>query len=128
MPFFGSCKRITENTVSQVRNGDYEVLIRSQEFNDSRIRNVDICVTEGSGYQFPKDKRQCFLHGFDFNNLSVKWQSQRAIEVSFECGRVDQFRNSAFVYPKGPVPAEFYVTLRDSCDATNTHSSVGLKR
>jgi hypothetical protein len=94
--------------------------VRSQEINGSGIHNIDVCVAKASDSVFPKDKKQCFLHGFDFSGLSVNWKSKNTIEVSFQCGRVDQFRNSAFIYPQGPVPEEFYVTLRDSCNtATN---------
>jgi hypothetical protein len=114
--FLQACRKVTENSVSNVRNGDYQVLVRSQEINTSGIHNVDVCVAKASDSVFPKDKKQCFLHGFDFSELSVNWKSKNNIEVSFQCGRVDQFRNSAFVYPQGPVPEEFYVTLRDSCN------------
>ena len=125
--FLQGCKRVTENAVSEVKNGNFSVLIRSQEFNNSGIQNVDMCVAQAADHQFPQNKRQCFLHGFDFTGLSVKWQSQHVIEVSFDCGRVDQFRNSAFVYPKGPVPEEFYVTLHDSCNAANDGPPIGKK-
>ena len=118
--FLQACRKITEDSISKVRRGDYQILVRSQEINGSGIRNVDICFAKASDSVFPKDKKQCFFHGFDFTGLSVRWKSNNAVEVSFQCGRVDQFRNSAFVYPHGPVPEEFYVTLRDSCNtATN---------
>lgn len=112
-----SCKRSVKESVSESKNGDYKVVVRSQEFNDSGIRNLDFCVAEAASQQFPQSKSQCFLHGFDFNGLSVKWMSQHVIDISFDCGRVDQFRNSAFVYPKGPVPEAFYVVLHDSCNS-----------
>jgi hypothetical protein len=114
--FVQGCGKITENSISTVRNGDYQVLVRSQEINGSGIHNVDICIAKASDNDFPKDKKQCFFHGFDFSGLSVNWKSKNTVEVSFQCGRLDQFRNSAFVYPQGPVPEEFYVTLRDSCN------------
>lgn len=87
-----------------------------------------MCVAQVGDHQFPKNKRQCFLHGFDFTGLSAKWQSQHVIEVSFDCGRIDQFRNSAFVYPKGPIPEEFYVTLHDTCNVANVASPIGTKQ
>ena len=119
LAFLQSCKRTTEESVSETRNGDYKVVVRSQEFNNSGIRNLDFCITEAASHEFPDKKHQCFLHGFDFSRLSVKWASQRTVEISFDCGRVDQFRNSAFVYPKGPVPEEFYIVLHDSCNSTS---------
>ena len=93
-----------------------KVLVRSQEFHHSGIINVDICVTDSSNLAFPKnEKPQCFLHGYDFSGLSVKWLSQRNIEIAFDCGRVTTFTNSAFVYPNGPVPVEFHAILLDGC-------------
>ena len=72
-------------------------------------------MTDSSSLAFPKSKEQCFLHGFDFSGLSVKWLSQQNIEIAFNCGRVTTFTNSAFVYPNGRVPVEFHAILRDGC-------------
>jgi hypothetical protein len=102
-------------TVTEVKNGPFKILGRSQEFHHSGLINLDVCVTESSDPTFPNQKHQCFLHGFDFSGLSVKWLSQQDIEIAFNCGRVTTFTNSAFVYPNGPVPVEFYATLRDGC-------------
>jgi hypothetical protein len=116
MVFFVGCKGKPEESIVEVKNGDFKVDIRTQEFHHSGIRNVDVCIAESAHREFPKNKSQCVFHGYDFNKLSVKWQSQRVIEISFDCGRVDMFRNSAFVYPGGPVPEEFYITLSDTCN------------
>jgi len=103
-------------TVTEARNGPFKVLVRSQEFHHSGTINVDVCVTGSSNPAFPKnEKLQCFLHGYDFSGLSVKWVSQQNIEIAFDCGRVTTFTNSALVYPNGPVPVEFHATLRDEC-------------
>jgi hypothetical protein len=114
MLFLASCGNPQE-TFSEVKNGEFKVVVRSQEFHNSAIFNVDICVAQTSSTKFPKSRQQCFFHGFDLNNLSVKWLSDHDIEVSFECGRVSRFTNSAFVYPSGPVPVEFYARLHDLC-------------
>jgi hypothetical protein len=101
-------------TISETQNGSFKVLVRSQEFHHSGIINVDVCVADSSDHEFPKnEKGQCFLHGFDFSGLSVKWLSGRDVEVAFDNGRVTTFTNSAFVYPNGPVPVEFHTRLRD---------------
>ena len=101
-------------TISETKNGSFKVLVRSQEFHHSGIINVDVCVADSSDHEFPKnEKGQCFLHGFDFSGLSVKWVSGRDVEVAFDSGRVTTFTNSAFVYPNGAVPVEFHTTLRD---------------
>ena len=103
-------------TVTEAKNGPYKVLVRSQEFHHSGTINVDVCVADSFNSAFPKNQNpECFLHGYDFSGLSVKWLSQRDIEIAFDCGRVTTFTNSAFVYPDGPVPVEFHATLRDGC-------------
>jgi hypothetical protein len=107
-----------DESVTAVENGPFKALVRSQEFHHSGIINTDICVAETSSREFPKDNgSQCFLHGFDFSDLKVKWLSTRAIAISFRCGRVASFTNSASVHPSGSVPVEFYATLRDECAA-----------
>ena len=112
-----SCGGKADETISEVRNGAFKVLIRSQEFHRSGIRNVDVCVANVSSLSFPANRGQCFLHGFDFDGLTAKWQGPRAIEVAFRSGRVVHFTNSAVVYPGGPVPTEFYIVLCDGCEA-----------
>lgn len=103
-------------SITELKNGPFKVLVRSQEFHRSGTINVDVCVTESSKSAFPKnEKQQCFLHGYDFSGLAVKWLSQQNIEIAFDCGRVTTFTNSAVVYPKGPVPIEFHATLREGC-------------
>lgn len=39
-------------TVTEVRNGPFKVLIRSQEFHHSGSINVDVCVTDSSSLAF----------------------------------------------------------------------------
>jgi hypothetical protein len=116
MIILGSCRGKPEESVTEVKNGDYKILVRSQEFHHSAIRNIDACVTDVSSGGFPSDKAQCFLHGFDFSGLSFKWQSQSDIEVSFDCGNVSMFRNYAIV-PHGLHPVEFHVMLREGCSS-----------
>lgn len=110
-----SCKRVSEQSVSEVANGSFKVLVRTQEISHSGTRNVDVCVANAFSSGFPDKKVQCFLSGYDFDGLSVKWQGPRVIEVSFSSGRVTRFTNSAFVYPGGPVPEEFHTLLCDGC-------------
>lgn len=111
----GACRGTPEENVTKVNNGPFKILVRSQEFHHSAIRNIDICIAETASRNFPKNKLQCFLRGFDFSGLSANWQGQREIEVSFRCGRVTYFTNTAFVYTQGPVPVESHVALRDGC-------------
>jgi hypothetical protein len=110
-----SCRGRPEESVTEVKNGAFKVLVRSQEFHHSGIRNIDVCVAETSSRGFPEKRIQCLLHGFDFSGLSVKWQSQREIEISFDCGRVSTFANYAVVSPDGSLPEEFHAILRDGC-------------
>ena len=112
-----SCSRVTEQSMSEIKEGPFKVVVRTQEMSHSGSRNVDVCVENASSSGFPDNKYQCFLNGYDFDGLSVKWQRPRVIEVSFSSGRVARFTNSAFVYPGGPVPVEFHTLLCDGCNA-----------
>jgi hypothetical protein len=112
-----SCHGTAEESVRETVNGQFKILVRSQEFHHSGIRNVDICVAEVSSRKFPTDKAQCLLHGFDFSGLSVKWQSEDEIKISFCHGRVSQFTNDASVYTNGPVPTAFHATVSENCEA-----------
>jgi hypothetical protein len=103
-----------DEKITAVGNGPFKILVRSREFHKSGTLIMDICVAEASSRDFPK-RRQCFLSGYDFDNLSVKWRGQREIEISFGCGRVTNFTNNALVYPNGPVPEGFHATLRENC-------------
>src|SRR5260370_8568117 len=81
----GSCRGTPDESVTEVENGPFKILVRSQEFHKSGIHNVDICVTETSNREFPKNKLQCFFHGFDFSELSAKCRRPPQIALSFPC-------------------------------------------
>ncbi len=119
-----SCGKPTEENLTEVKNGAYKVDVRSQEFHHSGIRNVDICVTDVASTRFPTDKRQCFLHGFDFSELTVKWLSERNVEISFACGRVSKFSSFAVMTNGHRLPVEFHATLNDECNATQNRASI----
>jgi hypothetical protein len=111
-----SCSGKPEETLAEYANGAFKVAVRSQEFHHSSIHNIDVCVAETSTHKFPSDKAQCFLHGYDFSNLSVKWTSEHAIEISFMCGNVSFFQNTATVSPQGANREGFHAKLNDLCD------------
>lgn len=115
----------TEESVSAVENGRFKILVRSREFHHSGTKIVDICVAQTSSRNFPKAKLQCFLRGFDFDGLAVKWRGSHEIEVSFQCGRVTYFTNNALVYPNGPFPEGFHATLRENCSYTGSVTCQG---
>jgi hypothetical protein len=69
--------------VSEVANGTFKVMVRTQEFNNSGTEIVDVCVANVEAHQFPGKAYQCFLKGYDFGTLSVKWLDPQVIEVSF---------------------------------------------
>jgi putative transposon-encoded protein len=105
-----------KETFTETRTGEYKTVVRTQKFHNSGTVNVDICVTKASDGKIQNEKQQCFLHGYDFDSdLSVHWLSPSKIEISYKCGRVTSFRNSALVYPNGPVPQEFHAILREDC-------------
>jgi hypothetical protein len=110
-----ACDKPTEEKVAEFKNDHYKVVVRSREFHDSGIRNIDICVAEVNSTAFPEDKGQCFLRGFDFSALSVNWRSLRDVEISFDCGRVTSFTNFAVISKGLTVPVEFHVSLHEAC-------------
>jgi hypothetical protein len=119
-----SCAKPTAQNMTEVKNGSFKVDIRSQEFHNSGIRNVDICVADAASPGFPADRGQCFLHGFDFSGLRVKWLSERNVEISFSCGRVSKFTNFAIVSKGQSQHVEFHATLNDECNATPSSASM----
>lgn len=103
-----------EERVTEVQNGSFKVVIRSQEFLHSGTVNIDICVAETSSRTFPTKGAQCFLNGYDFGDLSAKWLGNREIEISFKSGWLSQFRNYALVSPKNSsVPVGFHISVHD---------------
>jgi hypothetical protein len=113
---FASCKGRPKENVTETDRGAFKVLVRSQEFHNSGSLNIDICMANISSPDFPSNGAQCFLKGYDFSGLAVKWTSEREVEISFAGGRVSHFTNYAFVYPNGPIPVEFHAILRDGHD------------
>jgi hypothetical protein len=109
-----------KESVDEIRNGAFKIDIRSQEFNNSGVINIDICVAETSALEFPKGNLQCLLHGYDFDGLKAKWISPREIEISIDCGEVSVFSNYATVLKTEMDPVEFHAVLRDNA---NCHSS-----
>src|ERR1019366_233291 len=83
-----SCKGKPKENVTEIDRGAFKVLVRSQEFHNSGSLNIDICVANISSRDFPSKEAQCFLKGYDFYNLAVKWTSEHEIEISFAGGRV----------------------------------------
>lgn len=111
---FGCGSGKTEETISSIESRNYRIDIRSQEFVNSGIHNVDICVSMVSVKIFPNPNKgaQCFFHGFDLSGLKVEWTSENRIEIYFEDGYVSAFRNYAII-PNGLHPIEFHVSLRE---------------
>ena len=112
-----ACGKPTGEKITEFKNERYKVDVRSREFHDSGIRNVDVCVADANSPAFPKDKEQCFLRGFDFSNISVNWRSQRDVEISFDCCRVTSFTNFAVISKGLTVPVEFHASLHEACGA-----------
>ena len=118
-----------EEHIVELQNGAFKILVRSQEFGRSGIRNVDVCVAEASSRSFPTSRAQCFFHGFDFSGLSVAWRSQRDIEVSFRSGYLTQFENTTSVLPtRSSVPEGFHTAVRDGESETLIDSGKAIPR
>ncbi len=75
------CSKPTEERVTYYKHGQYKIVVRSQQFHNLSVQNVDICVAQIDARSFPSDKGQCFLHGFDFSGLSVRWLSDSDVEI-----------------------------------------------
>jgi hypothetical protein len=112
--FLQSCGKPTYQHFEEVANGHYKVMIRDQEFANSSIHNVDICVTNASEHSLPeKSSGGCFLYGYDFNDgPEVRWLGPLEIEVFFRSGRVINFTNEGWVDD-----AKFHIRLCDGCAA-----------
>jgi hypothetical protein len=110
----GSCNP-TKESVTEARNGPFKIAVRYREYLNSGSHNADICVANVTSEKFPTDEVQCFLHGYDFSGLAVKWQSERDIEISFECGRVTTFKNFAVISKGQTLPVEFHAALHEAC-------------
>ena len=110
------CSNPTEELFTDYKHGQYKMEVRSQAFHHSSLRNVDICVAQIDAQNFPGDKGQCFLHGFDFSGLSVRWLSDNDVEIIFECGRVTTFSNFAVIAKNEPLPVEFHADLIEKCN------------
>ena len=123
-----SCGRTIQESVIEVNNDAFKADVRSQEFGHSGIVNVDICVAESNSTSFPTDRRQCFLHGFDFSDLSVYWLSERDLSISFDCGRVTTFSNFTTLSDRRDVPVEFHARLHDRCGEIKSVPKVQSKQ
>jgi len=119
-----SCSNPEEHT-TEVKRGDFKLMLRSQEYHHSGIRNVDICVAEATAEKFPSGKTQCFLHGFDFSGLSVEWRTGSEIDICFSSGRVTYFTNYPSLTPTGSTPVEFHASIHEGVDATKKTACAG---
>lgn len=105
------CRRVTEDTVTKIVNGPFAVEVRSEEFYNSGIHNIDVCVSPTSASDFPKNEIECLMHGYDISGLSIVWKSDREIEISFDCGSIERFANYAVVSRKDSLPVQFHARL-----------------
>jgi hypothetical protein len=117
-----ACKGKPEETFTDITNGQYKAIIRTQEFHHSGIVNTEVCITHSSDTQFPSSQLQCFLRGYDFSNLSASWKSPTEIVISFRCGRIGRFSNDPILDSDGTLPQGFYVYLNDAC---TLHDRIG---
>jgi hypothetical protein len=105
-----------QETVTEYKGGELKIEARTQEYHNSGIKNVDVCAMTVSSTSFPKENGQCFLSGYDFSGLSVKWKSPQQVEISFDCGRVSSFKNFALVPGNGGQSTQIHAELSDGCD------------
>lgn len=109
-----SCAK-PEDRITEVPNGKFKIDIRYREYLKSGTVNIDVCVADRASNEFPTDHGQCFLHGFHFNSVSVKWVSDSNAVITFDCGRVTTYQNSALITADRKVPDAFNAKLNDTC-------------
>ncbi|MBS0455919.1 MAG: hypothetical protein JSS44_01130 [Proteobacteria bacterium] len=110
---FSACSIIKTEKFSYVENGAFKVNIRDQEFANSGIHNIDLCVAKAKSRGFQQSEAQCFFHGYDISGLKVKWSSPRRIEIFIIDGNISLFRNYAIISNDVPAPIDFHVSLHD---------------
>lgn len=117
--FLASCSEPKTVTLKNIEYGSYKVVVRDLEFLHSGIHNTDVCVTDLHDSHFPDTKGfQCFLKGYDFSALDVKWRSVHAIDVYFKCGTVSSFSNFAIISENRKIPDDFHIFLHDEDNCT----------
>lgn len=115
-----ACAAKPQETMTEHKGESLKIGIRTQEFHNSGIKNIDICAMPLSAKFFPKDEGRCFLKGYDFSDLSVEWKSPQQIDISFRCGRVSSFKNFAIVPYRNDQSIQVHATLTDNCDHAKT--------
>lgn len=114
-----ACSEPQTVRLTYFKYGSYKVAIRDLEFLHSGIHNIDVCVTNVQDNSFPTTKGfQCFLNGYDFVDLSVKWRSAHVIDIYFRCGNVSSFSNGAVISGNRKAPDEFHVFMHDADSCT----------
>lgn len=114
--FLTACSIGKVDSFKTITNGEYKIVIRSEEPLHSGIHNIDICVLAVADSKFPPryKKAQCFFQGYDLDGLAVKWLAPRYIHIDVKDGWVSEFRNSATVSLKGtPGAVGFHISLYD---------------
>src|SRR5262249_23938815 len=111
-----SCGDVDEK-VDEIKNGTVKLDVRSREFSNSGIHNIDICVSDADDKHFPRDRAQFFFAGHDLSNLSVRWLSKSELEIALSCGRVSEFSNYAVLSAGSHPPIQFHIVMLDRCSA-----------
>jgi hypothetical protein len=104
-----------EDRIVEVPNGKFKIDIRYREYMKSGTVNVDICVADRGSAEFPTDREQCFLHGFDFKKISAEWVSDSNVMITFECGYLTVYQNSASIREGREISDDFNAKLIDTC-------------
>jgi hypothetical protein len=112
-----SCDGKPREEFVEYANGPLKIIARFQEFHASGIKDAKICLAETSSKSFPENEGQCFLSGYDFFKLSVKWRSKQSVEISFACGTVSSFKNYAILIPAASNPLQVHAILLDHCES-----------
>ena len=109
-----SCGKPHES-IADYRGNVADIKMRTREYYNSGIKNVDICVVAKAAVPFPSDKSQCIMSGYDLSGLEIGWKSSTDVVISFKCGRVSTFSNYAVVPDANGKKIQVHARLMDSC-------------
>jgi hypothetical protein len=108
-----SCAKRVDK-ISDIPNGKYKLQIRDSEYGGDGTHYIDICVAEARSTEFSTSGDRCFLRGFDFGSISAKWVSDRNVIITFRCGYLTAYTNTASLEGRDN-PDQFNAKLVDTC-------------
>jgi len=111
----GACFNPTHRNVSHLQNGPYDAIIINTEYIHSHQIDTDVCIVPHANSLRTRSKEQCFLHGYDFSHVDLKWLSSHELSIHTGCGVINSFHNHGLIRRRGDAPLGFRAVLSDDC-------------